>query len=456
MTDSNRRWVTRLVVASLACSVLSGNSDRLGLVLPLDRILLAGALALLLLTGGARELGRLRWRPVHTAMVGTVLWASWSALTHGALQTAYGSYALLDRIVVPFLLFALAPVLFAREEDRRLLLRTLVVLGLYLGATAVLEIAGPSWLVLPRYVMDPEAGILFGRARGPFVQPEANGLVLAACMFASALYVSRARGAWRVASAAAVLLTATGVVLTLTRSVWVGAALGVLVLMVVVPPLRRRLVALVAGAAAAGGLLLLTVPGLTTVLVDRLTTARSIFDRQNTNAAALRAVGAHPIDGIGWTQFLGQSTDWVRQADDYPITNVDIEVHNVLLSRAAELGLVGAALWVACVLAGPVLAATRRPGDPDLQGWQPVFIGYACVWGVCAMLSPLPYVLPNNLFWLLAGMVLRDHLLPHAPAVDRHGPGAGPAERDAPAHDDAGPRASTSTPGAGPVPAPGT
>jgi putative inorganic carbon (hco3(-)) transporter len=249
-----------------------------------------------------------------------------------------------------------------------------------------------------------------------------------------------------------------GVVLTLTRSVWVGAALGVLVLMVVVPPLRRRLVALIAAATAAGGVLLLTVPGLATTLMDRLTTARSIFDRQNTNAAALRAVAAHPVDGIGWTQFLGQGTDWVRQADDYPITNVDIEVHNVVLSRAAELGLVGAALWVACVLAGPVLAMTRRPGDLDLQGWRPVVIGYACVWGVCAMLSPLPYVLPNNLLWLLAGMVLRDHLLSHGPAADRHGPaGGGPAARDAPPHDDdAGPRDSTSTPGAGPVPAPGT
>jgi O-antigen ligase len=234
--------------------------------------------------------------------------------------------------------------------------------------------------------------------------------VLAACLFASILSAARARGAWRAASAASAALSGFGVLLTLTRSVWIGAVLGALVVVVMVPSLRRRILMLTAGAAAALGAVVLSIPGLTTILVDRLATSRSVYDRQNTNAAALRAIAEHPLDGIGWTRFLVEGTDWVRQADGYPITNVDIEVHNVVLSRAAELGLIGAALWVACVLAGPALAVLRRPGDADLQGWRLVFIGYACVWGVCIMVSPVPYVLPNNILWLLAGILLRDHL----------------------------------------------
>jgi O-antigen ligase len=287
----------------------------------------------------------------------------------------------------------------------------MVVLGIYLGATAVFEVLGPASLVFPRYIMDPTAGILFGRARGPFVDAEADGMVLAFSLFASMLSVSRNTGWWRAVSASSAALSAVGVLLTLTRAVWIGTAVGAVVVMLMVPALRRRIVALVAGGVAALGALILAVPGLTTMLVARLTTERSVYDRQNTNAAALRAVEAHPLDGVGWMQFLGQSTDWVRQADGYPVTHVDIEVHNVVLSRAAELGPVGAAVWVACVVAGPVLAMLRTPRDADLQGWRPVFVGYLCVWVVCIMLSPVPYVLPNDLLWLVGGMLLRDHLV---------------------------------------------
>jgi hypothetical protein len=162
-----------------------------------------------------------------------------------------------------------------------------------------------------------------------------------------------------------------------------------------------------------------------------------VFDRQNTNAAALRVIEAHPLDGIGWMRFLPESIDWVRQADSYPVTNVDIEVHNVVLSRAAELGLVGAALWICCVLAGPVLAVLRRPIGPDLSDWRLVLLGYGCVWVSCTMVSPVPYVLPNDLLWLLAGLLLRDHLVTGAPAV----PLARPPEEAAVAVGPGGPAA---------------
>lgn len=416
MAPRTRQWVTWLTVASLAAELLSGNSYRVGLPVPPDRLLLGAALGLLLLGGGARELARLRWRAVHTAMVATVVWVLWSALAHGSLLTSYGFYAFVDRILMPSVLFTLAPILFERPEDRRLLIRTFVLLGLYLGATAVFEVLGPASLVLPRYIMDPTAGILFGRARGPFVDAEADGMVLALCLFASLLSASQSRGRWRAASATAAVLSAIGVVLSLTRSVWIGTALGVLAVVVMIPSLRRRIALLVGGAAAALGALLLAVPGLLPTVMARVTTQRSVYDRQNTNAAALRAIAAHPVDGVGWVQFLGQATDWVRQADGYPVTNVDIEIHNVVLSRAAELGLVGAALWVACVLAGPALALIRVPVNRDLADWRPVFAGYACVWIVCIMLSPVPYALPNNLLWLLGGILLRDHLVARASA----------------------------------------
>jgi O-antigen ligase len=446
--------VTGLVLASLVASLVSGNAARAGLPVPLDRVFLLAALGLMVLDRSHPERTRLRWRTVHAAMLSMLLWTAWSALSHGTLQSSYGFFALVDRLAVPFLLFALAPVVFATETDRRRLRQTLVVLGLYLGLTAVFELSGMTALVFPRYIMDPHAGILFGRARGPLVEAEADGMLLAACFFAAALSTVRTRGVWRVLSAASAALSALGVLLTLTRSVWIGTSLGVLVLVLVVPALRRRVHLFAAAAVAGFGALLMLVPSLAPTLIQRLTTERSVYDRQNTNAAALRVIAAHPLDGIGWMRFLGQSIDWVRQADGYPVTNVDIEVHNVVLSRAAELGLVGAALWVWCVLAGPGLALLRRPPGADLQDWRLVGVGYACVWAVCIMVSPVPYVLPNNLLWLFAGMLMPDYLTRRtaSPLSDLSSPDPGwaaPVDRGA---DDAaaslsGPRADSAPPG---------
>jgi hypothetical protein len=405
----SRRWATRLVVASLVCQLFSGNTDQLGLPVPPDRVLLLAAIAVLVLGDAAQGLRRLRWRTVHTLLVLTIVWAVESALGAGTLQTAYGFWALLDRLVIPTILFVLAPVLFSDPHDRRLLSRTLVLVGLYLGVTAVFEVLGPTALVFPRYIMNPDVGILFGRARGPFAGAEPDGMVMAACLFVAAHLVPRSRAGWRIASALCVLACSVGILLTLTRSVWIGTLVGLAVVVVLLPR-RRQLLLTIAVAGAALFVLVVSVPGLSTTLDDRLSTQRSVYDRQNTDAAALRVIAEHPLDGIGWMTFIDQSGDWVRQADTYPVTNTHIEIHNVVLSRAAELGLPGALLWVSAVMAGPGLAAVNRPRDADLRGWRLVFVGYASVWGTCIMLSPVPYPMVNNLLWLLAGMVLRDRL----------------------------------------------
>lgn len=392
--------------------MLSGYSGLVGLPFPPDRLFFAAGSLLLLLDGQLQASGRLRWRWVHGFMIATVAWAAWSASVHGTLQTSYGAFALLDRLVIPFAFLVLGPILFAEERDRIRLLKALIALGAYLGLTAIFEIAGLDSLVFPRYILDPEVGIHFGRARGPFAGAEANGMALAASFFASALAVSRLRGAWRVAAVCVVALSGVGILLTLTRSVWLGTIAGILVVSVMTPSLRRWLPLIVGGGVAAVAGLLFAVPELTDVLVERLTTERSVYDRQNTNAAALRMLAEHPIDGVGWVRFVDLSADWVRQADLYPVTNIAIEVHNVVLARAAELGLVGAFLWCAAVLAGPAMAVRRGAGaDRELAPWRMVFIGYGCVWLICIMVSPVPYPLPNYLAWLLAGISLRDYLL---------------------------------------------
>lgn len=398
-------------LGTLVCNIFSGYWSLLGLPIGLDRLFFGAGTLLLVLDPTAWRGRRLLLRPVHVAMLGLLVIAVLSAAGHDTLVNSYGAFALLDRLVVPFVMFCLAPVVFGTPARRDLLLKVLVVLGLYLGISAVLETLKLWSLVWPRYIGNESVGIQFGRARGPFAASEAMGMACAACSFAAAASVVRFRGAWRVFSALVVLLAGAGILMSLTRSVWLGAVLGVLALMLVERRLRRYLPAVLVGGALVVGLLFTVVPGLQDSVDQRAGTVRSVLDRYNTNNAALRVVEQHPITGVGWVKFLDVAQDYVRQADDYAVTNVHIEVHNVVLGRAAELGLPGAAFFLACIVCGPWRAAVQRGAlSGDLAVWRSVSIGMTAVWSVTIMLSPVPYPLPNTLTWLLAGIALIPHL----------------------------------------------
>jgi O-antigen ligase len=204
--------------------------------------------------------------------------------------------------------------------------------------------------------------------------------------------------------------------------VWLGLVVGVVVACLQEARLRRLLPGLLVAGGVAVAVALTTVPSLQAAVEARATTTRSVDDRRNVNEAALRVVAQHPLDGVGWQRFVEVSDQYVRQADDYPITNIGIEVHNVPLARAAETGIPGAALWVLAVVLGPLLAVVRRPraraGEEDLPGWRLVLTVGAAAWGVAQLLSPVPYPFPNYVVFLVAGVVLRPYLT-------RPGDGAG-------------------------------
>ncbi|MGI4893879.1 MAG: O-antigen ligase family protein [Janthinobacterium lividum] len=428
-------WCLLGVIVS---NVFSGHWDAFHLPIGLDRAFFGLMVVLLILDPWAWRRTALRLRPIHLAMGVLVLLVAFSAAGHNTLLKSYGLFAFLDRLLVPFLLFLLAPVVFSTQRRRVLLLRTMVVLGLYLGFTALMETLGQWRFVFPSYIGDPSVGIQFGRARGPFVASEAMGMACSACAFAAAIATVRFRGLWRAAAVVTVLLAGAGVLESLTRSVWLGTLVGLVLAMGLNRRTRRLLPLALVGTAVVVLAMLALVPGLSDSVDTRAGTTRSVYDRANTNAAALRIVEAHPLTGVGWTKFIDVSQDWVRQADTYGITNVHIEVHNVVLGRAAELGVPGALAFIACILAGPFLAIVRRArgSDPsDLADWRALSAGVSAVWLVTIMLSPTPYPLPNTLTWMLAGIALAPYLTretsddgneaPHGNAVGTAPPGSG-------------------------------
>src|SRR6202035_4449445 len=109
--------------------------------LPLDRFALLGVLlAVFLRAPGVAETPRLRVRNVHLMLGVTVLYVLGSAAASGTLSNETDVLALVDQFgLAPYLIFLVAPAIFAGRRERDMLLATLVGLGAYLGFTAIFE-----------------------------------------------------------------------------------------------------------------------------------------------------------------------------------------------------------------------------------------------------------------------------------------------------------------------------
>ena len=393
-----------LFVAALLSNVFAGTSGQLGLPIAPDRVLFAACFAALLLRWRS-----LSFRPhaVHWCML------AFAAITTVSFVLAPVSdsrslYSLADRVIMPFLLFAVAPLAIAHERSRLLFLRALTLLGFYLGVIALGEAMELRWLVWPGYILDTRLADTTGealRVSGPMLYAEGNGMVLGMCAVMAWLLIGHDRGLWRWVAVATIPLALVGGLLSLTRSIWLGMALATLLIAVGSRSTRKYVPYALVAALVVGAVALIAVPDLAASVLERGGTSRSLYDRVNTNDAAIRAIQTLPLTGVGWGVFLLNGTQWVRQGDAMPLTNVDIEIHNVFLSRAAELGLPAAALYVACLMLGPGRAILGKLPTPTMRGWRLALAAIVVVWFVPAMFSPIPYPLPTNLMWSVAGIV---------------------------------------------------
>jgi O-antigen ligase len=121
-------------------------------------------------------------------------------------------------------------------------------------------------------------------------------------------------------------------------------------------------------------------------------------------------VEAKPVFGFGWQTFITKGVPYIRQSSSYPLTGAGIEVHNVFLSHAAELGLTGSALWTLALFSA-VGGAILRRGPPELAPWRVGLVAIFIAFLVVANLGPLSYPFPNLLLWTWAGLAGANHFL---------------------------------------------
>jgi len=229
----------------------------------------------------------------------------------------------------------------------------LAALGVYLAVTGIAETQQVWWLVFPKYIASPEHAEFFGRARGPLLNPIGNGILLGVGLASLLMAWPKAERGGRLVLIALALLVLVGVYGTLTRCAWIGAALGLAILLGLTLPRSWRVPVLGGGLVAASLLAATQWENLLAFKRDQHATAADTADSVKLRPVLARVAWNmfldRPWTGCGFGQYMAESKFYL----DDRSTELVLEKarpycqHNVFLSALTETGIVGMGLFIA-------------------------------------------------------------------------------------------------------------
>ncbi len=380
------------------------------LPLTLDRLLLLAVAGLL----GWRLLrGQVHKTPLVLTdwLLGlTVAWLTLSCLLHrpGDATTLPDSpmFRLLVSFWIPAFLYG---ILRFERIDGAKARRVLVVfasLGVYLGVTALLETAGVGSLIFPRYIADPELGTHFGRARGPALNSVSLGTYLSVTAAAAWLLIPRASRRMKLFWLGGAGLMALGVLLTYTRSTWIGLAGAVVMVLCLQLPRRLRTPAFVLAGVLGVAFLAVGKDALSHLKREDSgeVSAHSVQQRTAFAYVSLRMFQDHPLVGVGFGRFFDQKLPYLTdRRQSFELESLrNLHHHNTFLSLLTETGLLGLAAY-AGILAGLGLGGWRLAHcehvDPDCRRLGLLMIGTLAIYLPSALFHDLTLLHSDQ--WLL-------------------------------------------------------
>ncbi|WP_433503794.1 O-antigen ligase family protein [Pseudonocardia halophobica] len=356
---------------------------------------------------------------IELAMVLYALWNVGSAFADHAYaatipltgQTTSVYRFLLGGTIIPFVLFFVGRHVVVRTSVVRLFLWFSVGLSAYSAMMAFFQFNGPASLIWPRFIAQSE--VWPGRAVGIFNQPVMNGLTFTTG-FAAAVALASLPGrlALRVVAGLVAIASVYGVFATHTRGTWLAFA-AVLVLGALFARGMRFGYLATLGAIC----LVIATNWQTFTSADRaeggVGSAGEVEDRLNSAATSLWAIEQKPLFGWGIARFVPVNTYHHQQwSPDVPWERgFAIASHLNELGIAAELGLIGLALWlvVQVLLAANLVKAWRRTPSEDRWGSALVFVAGGSwlalvISGFTADLRFFDY--SNSMIMLLVGMAI--------------------------------------------------
>lgn len=311
---------------------------------------------------------------------------------------------LASKFIVPFALFHIAREVFAEEKSfRHFEVFALIVLA-YLSFTAIAFLVGARELIFPRFILDESLGFHADRARGPLLQPVANGVSLN-LLGIIALHSFRRRTA-RGAKVAVVLGSVPVAILaTMTRAVWLsfGGSVIALIFLSKNRGLRRACIA-ATFVAAAGLVLVVSSTDLGGAITDRFEERAPVDFRQAMYAGGWAMFQQRPWTGWGFHQMPAELPRFVSGYSEkvlYP--------HNTYLELLVENGVLGLGLYLWLMWELWRLGRLPVPShekncflDPYFHRLWPILLA---VYWVNAAVVVMSYQFVNGLLFTLAGML---------------------------------------------------
>jgi O-antigen ligase len=399
------------------------------LPLTLDRLWIAVLLTTFVVQ---RKLGRTDPKPlarVDLLLLSFLALVTVSTFVAGATEESKMAGSPLWRLVVayvfPTVLYFVARQSALSESRIAMLHGFLAVFGVYLGLVGVAEMTGQWSLVFPSYIADPKIGLHFGRARGPMVQSVSYGLYLGICAVAMLLWVQRLGSRGKLIGLLLVPLPLVAAALTLTRSVWLGTGLALLLFAAIVLKNRARKFVLFSAVAAASLVVLAKFDNLTAF--EREGTAADTRSSAESRASfayvSWRMFQDRPLFGFGFGQFPEAKLPYL----DDRTTSLNLELirplahHNTYLSLLVELGLVGLVLflvilglWVRC--AWSLARGRHRPAWVRAHGV--LVLCSLATYGVQMLFHDVSFTsVDNSIIFLLTGAAVG---LAYSGAETRH------------------------------------
>jgi len=301
------------------------------------------------------------------------------------------------------------------DRTCRWMFGSFAVFGVYLAVTAIAETQGSWQVVFPQYIISPTYAEFLGRARGPFLNPIGNGIFFSVCAASLMMLWPRLNRPLQLVAAGLVLLMLGGAWLTLTRSVWVGAALAVFVVLGLSLPRTWR-------AAVVSCSIVATVLAVGTRWEELTAFKRdkNLSAAEMAESAKLRPVLAvvawkmfqdRPIAGFGFGQYRVEARSYFSDRS----TELALEKarpyiqHNVFLGIVTEMGLLGLVPFVALLTCWTVYA-WRLWRNENAPLWVSqcglVFLALMAAYLPNAMLHNVAVIaMVNMLLFFLAGIV---------------------------------------------------
>jgi O-antigen ligase len=353
----------------------------------------------------SRDRVTVRVHPSEWCMLLLFVWGVASLVIAGTIYNPYNRHlsTLINLVGMPLVTLWLVRRSNLSERHVTIVFRFLIGLGVYLAVTAVGEHFRLSALVFPKYILDPNVGIHWGRSRGPFGNAAVMGGVLAIVYAVTLFYVTNIRAALPLRALLA--LTAVAIYFTYTRSAWLTFLASLAVLGLFGGVMRRHCATIVLAIFVvflSGGASKFSFEEGT------LFTKRQgpVQDRENIMQASIAMIKDRPFLGYGYGTFLANDAAYFDQEGK---GSKDEGNHNAFTGLLVELGLLGGVPYTLTwwFLLVPTWRLVRRP-DGATAFWSQigaltmsVLVGYLV--GI-QFFDPRFFGFMNCLTFFLAGL----------------------------------------------------